>query len=131
MSLIVPWFTLMTTWWPQVHFHFHPLLHDSHVIFEGGEGCTPVHRHDRVHIEVPRLWGKDEGGGRGAAAHRVHQAHQLLRGLAQQQGVEEHREEDLAPRSFLRLLMFLVLAGALFFYMIYMLFVFFVFFCPL
>ena len=125
MSLIVPWFTLMTTWWPQVHFHFHPLLHDSHVIFEGGEGCTPVHRHDRVHIEVPRLRGKDEGGG------RVHQAHQLLRGLAQQQGVEEHREEDLAPRSFLRLLMFLVLAGALFFYMIYMLFVFFVFFCPL
>ena len=95
------------------------------MIFEGGKGCTPVHRHDRVHIEVPRLRGKDEGGG------RVHQAHQLLRGLAQQQGVEEHREEDLAPRSFLRLLMFLVLAGALFFYMIYMLFVFFVFFCPL
>ena len=28
------------------------------------------------------LWGEDEGGGRGAAARRVHQAHQLLRGLA-------------------------------------------------
>ena len=54
----------------------------SHVIFEGGEGRTPVHRHDRVHVEVPRLRGEDEGGGRGPAARHVHQAHQLLRGLA-------------------------------------------------
>ena len=59
---------------------------NTHVLLEGGEGCTPVHGHDRVHVEVPRLRGEDEGGGRGPAARHVHQAHQLLRGLAERWG---------------------------------------------
>ena len=50
--------------------------------FQGGEGSTPVHGHNRVHIEVPRLRGEDEGGGGGPAARHVDQAHQLLGGLA-------------------------------------------------
>ena len=45
------------------------------MIFEGGEGCTPVHGHDGVHVEVPRVRGEDEGGGGGTAARDVHQAH--------------------------------------------------------
>ena len=52
------------------------------MIFEGGEGCTPVHGHDRVHIEVPRVRAEDEGGDGGTAARHVDQAHKLLRSLA-------------------------------------------------
>ena len=55
---------------------------NSHVLLQGGKGSTPVHRHDRVHVEVPGVRDKDEGRGRGAAARHDHQAHQLLRGLA-------------------------------------------------
>ena len=54
----------------------------SCVIFQGGKGCTPVHGYNRVHLEVPGVRGEDEGGGGGPAARHVHQAHQLLRGLA-------------------------------------------------
>ena len=58
----------------------------SHVLLQGGEGSSPVHGHDRVHVEVPGVRDKDEGRGRGAAARHDHQAHQLLRGLAERWG---------------------------------------------
>ena len=58
----------------------------SHVLLQGGQGSSPVHGHDRVHVEVPGLRDEDEGRGRGAAARHDHQAHQLLRGLAERWG---------------------------------------------
>ena len=61
-------------------------IFNSHVLLQGGQGSTPVHGHDRVHVEVPGVRDKDEGRGRGAAARHDHQAHQLLRGLAERWG---------------------------------------------
>ena len=59
---------------------------NSHVPLQGGQGSSPVHGHDRVHVEVPCVRNEDEGWGRGAAARHHHQAHQLLRGLAERWG---------------------------------------------